>query len=627
MNKINIKKHIQIIIAILVVSILLECILIIYNIGIKYVFNKKKLINNEPIAIEMKDINIKEEENNIYLNYDGNEKININNIELILKEKNEDAYIRFIYNQGEQKMEKSNKDQTAFKAYLSQQISLDKFIIVFPKNQININNIEKIIINDNITYLPETIFSIYEFCIIFVSLLIIYIAIIIYKKLESMKINKEKIFLILGICLGIVMVFINVPLARYDEHAHFWRAYELSCGVIKSGTQELPSSIFNIIIDNEGVYHIEDRTSYDYMKEISNINLNESDKSFQTVGATATLSPFSYIPQTIGCIIGNILRLKPIIIVYLARLTNLLFYIGMLYLAIKIMPREKWKEVIMLIALFPMSLNLASSVSPDVTIISLSILFVSYILSLKFKKEKVKIIDWIILVILNLIVSMSKIVYLPMVLLYFLIPKEKFKNKKQRSLLFFISIILFVSIYFVWQSIATGAVTIIRTSTTEQIYFTLSNIMRDVYTGINTIYKYSTDYYLTMIGGWNTQPMIIIIFSIILFIAVFGKNNNEIDEKDVIKLEKRDKILISLAILLSVLLIFVGLYIPWTRACFTYVEGVQGRYFLPVLLPLILILEKNKFYYDIKNKNSRLMYLIVLMYIPVYINTISSYIK
>jgi len=196
-----------------------------------------------------------------------------------------------------------------------------------------------------------------------------------------------------------------------------------------------------------------------------------------------------------------------------------------------------------------------------------------------------------------------------------------------RSLLFFISIILFVSIYFVWQSIATGAVTIIRTSTTEQIYFTLSNIMRDVYTGINTIYKYSTDYYLTMIGGWNTQPMIIIIFSIILFIAVFGKNNNEIDEKDVIKLEKRDKILISLAILLSVLLIFVGLYIPWTRACFTYVEGVQGRYFLPVLLPLILILEKNKFYYDIKNKNSRLMYLIVLMYIPVYINTISSYIK
>lgn len=627
MNEKNIKKHIQIIIAILLVSILLECILMIYNVGIKYVFNKKKLINNEPISIEIKDINIKEEDNNVYLNYDKDEQININNIELILKEKNEDAYIRFIHNQGEQKMEKSNKEQMAFKAYLPQQISVNKFIIVFPKHQINIDNIEKIIVNNNISYLPKTIFSIYELGVIFVSLLILYIAIIAYKKLKSMKIKKEKIFLILGICLGIVMVFINVPLARYDEHAHFWRAYELSCGIIKSGTQKLPNNIFNIVIDDNGVYHIEDRTSYNYMREISKLDLNESDKSFQTVGATATLSPFSYIPQTIGCMIGNLLNLKPILIVYLARLSNLLFYIGIIYLSIKIMPKEKWKEVIMLIALFPMTLNLAASISPDVTIISLSILLVSYILNLKFNKEKVKIIDCIILLILNLIVSMSKIVYLPMTLLYFLIPKEKFKNKKQRILLLFISILLFASIYFVWQSIATGAVTIIRTSTTEQIYFTLSSITRDMYTGINTIYKYSTDYYLTMIGGWNTQPIIAIIFSIILFITTLGKNNNETEQQDVIKLEKKDKILISIPILISVLLIFVGLYIPWTRACFTYVEGVQGRYFLPILLPLILILEKDKFYYNIKNKNSRLMCLIALIYIPIFINTISSYIK
>jgi len=627
MNKFNIKKHIRIISAILLASILLECVLMTYNLGIKYIFNKMKLINNDPITIEMTDITVNEEESNIYLSYNSNEHININNIELVLKNKNEDAYIRFIHNEGEEEMKKSNKDENSFKAYLAQEASMSDFKIVFPSYQINIENIDKIVVNNNIKYLPETVFSIYELCIIFIVLLSFYIFIHVYKKIKKMNIKKEKIFLFLGISLGLVFTFINIPLAKYDEHAHFWRAYELSCGIIKSGTQELPNSIFNIIIDNDGNYHIEEKTSYSYLKEMLNIELNRTEKNMNTVGATATLSPFSYIPQTLGCLIGNILNLKPIITVYLARISNLSFYIGIIYIAIKIMPKEKWKEVIMLIALFPMSLIIAASVSPDVTIISLSILLVSYILYLKFKKEKINLIDCAIMIILNLIVSMSKIVYIPMALLYFIIPKEKFTNKKQRILLFLITLLVFVGTYFIWQNIATGGVTIIRTSTTEQIYFTLSNIMRDVYTGINTIYKFSSDYYFTMIGGWNTQPIIVIIFSIILFITVFGKNNNEIDEQDNVKLEKREKILISIAVLISALLIFVGLYIPWTRACFTYVEGVQGRYFLPVLLPLILILEKNKFFYDIKNKNNILMYLIVLMYIPIFINTVSSYIK
>ena len=626
MKKTDVKKHTCIISAILIISVLIECLLMIYNIGIRYIFNKKKLIDNEPVVIQMKDIEVKEEEY-VYLIYNSNEQISIRNIKLMLKEENEDAYIRFIYDEGEKKMEKSNKEQTSFKVYLLEEINIKQFKIAFPSNQINIDNIERIVLNSNIDYLPQKIFSLYEICIIFITLLIAYIAINIYKKIKSANIKKEKAFLIIGICLGLGLIIINVPLAKYDEHAHFWRAYELANGIIKSGTKELPNSIFNIVIDSEGVYHIEQKTSYDYMKKVSSIELDKADKSMQTVGATATLSPFSYIPQTVGCIIGKILNLKPILVVYLARLSNLAFYIGIIYIAIKIMPKEKWKEIVMLIALLPMSLNLAASISPDATIISLSILIVAYMLNLKFKKKKIDTKDCIILVILNLIVSMCKIVYLPIMLLYFLIPVEKFKNRSQRNLLFLTNILLFIGIYSIWQNIATGAVTIIRTSTTEQIYFTLSNIMRDVYTGINTIYRFSTDYYLTMIGGWNTQPIITIILSIILFITIFGKNKDEMFEEDEIELEKKDKILISIVVSISLLLIFIGLYIPWTRACFTYVEGVQGRYFLPILLLIILVFERNKFYYDIKNRNNRLMYLIVLLYIPIYIYTIMNYIR
>jgi len=109
----------------------------------------------------MTDITVNEEESNIYLSYNSNEHININNIELVLKNKNEDAYIRFIHNEGEEEMKKSNKDENSFKAYLAQEASMSDFKIVFPSYQINIENIDKIVVNNNIKYLPETVFSIY----------------------------------------------------------------------------------------------------------------------------------------------------------------------------------------------------------------------------------------------------------------------------------------------------------------------------------------------------------------------------------------------------------------------------------------------------------------------------------
>lgn len=69
------------------------------------------------------------------------------------------------------------------------------------------------------------------------------------------------------------------------------------------------------------------------------------------------------------------------------------------------------------------------------------------------------------------------------------------------------------------------------------------------------------------------------------------------------------------------------MYATWTRAQFEIVEGVQGRYFLPILPLLLLILDSNLFKYKIKNRNLNIVYLIILLYIPIFINTIDYFNK
>ena len=52
----------------------------------------------------------------------------------------------------------------------------------------------------------------------------------------------------------------------------------------------------------------------------------------------------------------------------------------------------------------------------------------------------------------------------------------------------------------------------------------------------------------------------------------------------------RDRIVLLLGILLIAAGVFGALYFAWTPYAYSYVEGVQGRYFIPLLVPLVIVL-------------------------------------
>ena len=154
-------------------------------------------------------------------------------------------------------MPKENAKATKFKVYYLKGIETNEFSINYGEGTIEPDSIEKIVINDNLDYMPKIEFSVIQFLIIFIILEIIFIISLLYKMSETknIKIKKEILFLYMALFIGIIFVFINVPQIRYDEHAHFWRAYEIARGnIISRTTNELPNSVIELFKRNDGTY-------------------------------------------------------------------------------------------------------------------------------------------------------------------------------------------------------------------------------------------------------------------------------------------------------------------------------------------------------------------------------------
>ena len=611
------KKIIKTVLILIISSVILELGILLYHFIIQQVYQKFHLIGNETTEIAKEDFQIEEDESSqtiIVKNPNGQK---IYNVSLQMKGANQDVYLRILYNNDAKFIPKENANASKFKVYFPSGIEVEEFSLNYPKSQINIDNVEKVLINDNIEYMPQIGFSFIQTIIILVVLTSIYGIYKLYKLSQGAekRIKKEWLFAGFALVVGIALVFVNAPQVRYDEHAHFWRAYEIASGnIISRTTNELPNSVTDLFMREDNSYPNKE-INYETIQEKIGAELNEDEKTPFAVGATGSLTPISYIPQVIGVLIGRVLQLSPMIILYLGRLTNLLAYIALVFMAIKIMPSEKWKLIIMMIALFPMSMNLAATVSPDTVILGTTLLAISYAMHLKFETKEITYKHIILLGILCMIPTVCKIVYFPLCLLVLLLPHEKFESKTKRILSWVIIFaIVFIPYLVLNRIVSLGDYEIaIRTNMTEQILFTLSSIPRDFITLINTIYVEFSDYFFEMIGGWNTIQILSIVLFIMLLIAMYKTEENE----KKLTFTKTDKVICWVIFIIEVLGVVAAMYLGWTQAQQTVVEGVQGRYFLPIIPLICILLSKNKLEWKIKNKEMK--YAIILMIIFVFV--------
>lgn len=438
------------------------------------------------------------------------------------------------------------------------------------------------------------IFTVAIIAITIISILALYL--LMFKNIKF-----EKLFVCTVLILGLAYVFV-IPMYRgHDEHAHFFKAYEISTGVFNTpiinehSITTIPSAFFDVLHED---YNTEERyinaTYYDDVIRSAGVEVDEENTI--TVGGEymAVYSPLPYIPQALTIRIMSLFTDNLLIIFYMTRIVNLLVSVFLLYLAIKIIPFGK--NIIFFIAIIPTTLSQIASVSPDALTITSSILFVAYLLKLIFGKDKITIKNIITLAVIGTVLGLCKIVYVPLALLTLLIPKEKYNKKRDRVLMCVLAVALPILANLAWLGVASTHLSLIDNNKSDaQKLNILSNPIEYLRICFYTLYHDFDLYLMQLFGGFMEHIEMVhvgwinVIAYIIIFIIIvlFDKDIKE-------KLDKKMKITISIVLFIICGLIYTSIYMQWSTLKNYYINGVQGRYFVELLLPFMLVLGQNK---------------------------------
>ena len=413
-----------------------------------------------------------------------------------------------------------------------------------------------------------------------------------------------------------------MPMYRgHDENRHMLRIYEISEGHLLTEVHDdvVGTPLPKVVIDGTGKYWREEM-SYNDILDLKDVEIDYDDTKITSMDTVAIYSPVQYIPQAIGMVFSRLISDNLLLMLYMARLFNLIVCVVLLYFTIKLIPFGKL--LVYLISLLPLSIEAFSTMSPDGITISLSMLLIAYILNIIFKPERVvQKKDIAIISVISVIIALCKIVYVPLVTAILLIPTSKFKSKKSKVLTSVFVIGISLAVNLIWFKISTNYLAIVSEgSSTDKIINVLTSPIDYFRMLLYTINYNGSTYMERLFGsvlamGEFVKLYFIVPFVFSMFFLFEGATNKELKNK----FSKFQNIVIFLIALVVVGLVFTSLYVQFTDESSMTISGVQGRYFIPILLLVGLLLGNLKIYNNYDEKNKMKLYGITALVLQLYI--------
>lgn len=385
-----------------------------------------------------------------------------------------------------------------------------------------------------------------------------------------------------------------------DAKSHYCRAYEISEGTFISEKDQLGNASGAYAFP-EGWFTEKNNVFIDHSDILKNIDfdISKEEKEYVTYNNTALYSPVTYITSSISLAIAKLFSTKMVFMLYIARFINFIISGCIFGIAIKIFP--DLTLAISMVSLLPMNIHQAVSLSPDAVLTAVICLYISIILRLRFVEVEISLKWKISIYLLSFILSQFKIVYVIFCLALFLIPQQKFKSKKNYIFHVIVLGILICISTLAWLHISSNFLLDQYSSSGKQIIFMLRNPIEYLIICLRTIITNGFAYVFTFLGCqmgamsiYNSIPMIAV-FTFAIFINLLFCNKK-------VTVDKFTKIVFGIIIFLIIALVFACEYIQWTPYLNPTINGIQGRYFIPLLLPLLLMLNRNM---DMKDEQSK----------------------
>lgn len=430
--------------------------------------------------------------------------------------------------------------------------------------------------------------------------------------------NVERLYPYAFLLFGSFYLFLFPPATVPDELTHFSSAYYVSNLFLCPLRQLQSSGVIMRCSDyaamQQNLSTVLSSDSYaSILRNFSFFQDSGPEFAYELRNVTYT-APLGYLFSAFGIAIARMLHLGFYPLFYLGRISNILGFALISYIAIRRLPFGK--IVACFICLLPMTLHEVASYSYDGFAICSAMLFLSNTLYWIEVDANMTRRDFLIAILLAVPICLTKIVYIPMVLLLFLIPNKKLPVHPAAGIRLKAASVIAVFLLFiaVFGASAFSSMSSSELSYVEAQSYTLNwairHIPSTVYIFLSTLAAYFPDYIRTMLGsslGWfqvnltTSQTLLLLLF---LFLACWVKSPSEPE------LELNVKAGIGVIVLISGALILASMFFSWTPMGSPIIEGVQGRYFLPLLLPVCLIFRTKTLQLD-----SQYSYILVSIYL------------
>lgn len=438
--------------------------------------------------------------------------------------------------------------------------------------------------------------------------LIILSSLVIYHTFKYRK-RTEIMFLTYMIPVGIVYMFLLYPDFIPDEFCHFMRAFKTSMlDLSPSGTGAVYGEYVNRSIGN-----VHDLLKSFYFGADTTLNVK--------FDAACSYNFIIYIIPALGLFIGRILHFSIYISYYLGRIFNFSLFLFFGYEAIKITPKFKW--LFFVFYFNPMMIQLGISYSCDIWVNSFCVLAVAYFFYL-YEKDQIDVRDIYVVMGMIAAVLIAKYVYFTVFGIYIILIPKLLRMPHKNWLHFGIGAAGALCLFFFSMKYTSlgGQIPSIEdyvetmgVDAGKQISWLLENPFRIIHMYGSTLINMMPFYISSFISDLGWLELSINMFSFFgFYILLFTTMCFETE-----KMHRGQRVWVIIVGLLLCAFIVLGLFLNWTPVGTVVTLGVQGRYFIPAAL-LLLIGMSNQLLKKIPNQDLICIAAVIAIQLPVMID-------
>lgn len=405
-------------------------------------------------------------------------------------------------------------------------------------------------------------------------------------------------FLVLALTIGINLALATPAWYGMDEGAHYIRAYQFANFNLGFHHEEkIPwiNEIEDFFFYTGGVNSphntYEERRAFIQSYSTKEYGLEEY---FPTTAATYPFVPYFF--AGLGILLARLLGMPFVYTFYAGRIFNVLGYAMICFFAIR--TAKMGKRLLFLMSLLPYALFSAGVYTADTLTVSFAILAMALYLNMLTADDGT--LDHKLPIGFGLCcaaMAMCKLPYAPLCILVLTVPVQKFRSAKHavKNFVLVFGVVGVISVATLLFGADKGIIQWYQPgmSIVGQIKFILTHPFQYAWIMLTHVLENWTDYLFgsTWEMGYCENISSIWVMLTVTVLGVVALFDWEPENEAVALLPK---LACVAAVLCSWALVMTALYVSYNVVGAPSVVGVQGRYFYPLLLPLLLLLKNTK---------------------------------